>query len=100
MTWLGQNAPAFHGEMRWAAWNDEKHSFRRDGSDPDGRRRDLASQCVLGVGAECRFSDGAGVDRHGCYFFGLVESSCHSALRHFSGCLDILGDNDLFVLMC
>ena len=58
------------------------------------------AKCVLGVGAECRFSDGVSADRHGCYFFGLVESSCHSALRHFSGCLDVLGDNDLFVLMC
>jgi len=99
MTWLGQNAPAFHGEMRWAAWNDEKHSFRRDGSDPDGRRRDLASQCVLGVGAECRFSDGAGVDRHGCYFWASRESLPFS-IAIFSGGLDVLGDNDLFVLMC
>jgi len=41
MTWLGQNAAAFHGVTCWAALNDDKHSFRPDGGNPGDRRRDL-----------------------------------------------------------
>jgi hypothetical protein len=34
MTWLGQNAAAFHGVTCWATLNDDKQSFRRYGGGP------------------------------------------------------------------
>jgi hypothetical protein len=42
MTWFRQNTAAFHGETRWAAFNDDKHSFGWYGGDLGDRRRDLS----------------------------------------------------------
>jgi hypothetical protein len=62
--------------------------------------RDLASQCGLGVGAECRFSDGAGVDSAWLLLLWASRESLPFSIAIFSGGVDVLGGNDLFVLMC
>jgi hypothetical protein len=66
MILLRENAAAFYRETRWAALDDDEHSFRRDGGDPGDRRRDLVGQCALRVGVQCRLGHGAGVKRRFC----------------------------------
>ena len=61
--------------------------------------RDLASQCALRVGAECRMGDSAGVDGHGVCSL-VSRGSLAFIVAISSGGVAVLGDNDLGLLMC